>query len=318
MGREWFRAGWARTVRRTIAEVVRECRRDRVTGLAAEIAFYAVLGFFPGILALAAMLGFLGAVVGEEQAARVSAEVVSFLNAVLTDKADPTLDGVRRLFEERSPGLLTLALLGALWAASRAFMAVIRSLDTAYDLEEGRGWFQARVTALGLAVCTVVVVAVTVTMVALGPLLGSARALAGVFGLGGAFATGWAWLRWPCALAILVVWTSVLFDVAPFHRTRWRWHLPGAAMSSALWLALTLGLQLYISAAQHANPVLGTLGGAVILLIWLYLLALGLLAGGELNAILMARQDVVSGPGHRWTFAWLGRFRSQLAGRSTE
>lgn len=283
-------------------EVVAECREDRVTGLAAEIAFFAVLGFFPGVLAVGAALGFLGVVLGPDQADRMRDATLEFLSSVLTDKADRTVDSVRDLFTDSSPGFLALGLAGAVLGASRAFLALIRGLDTAYDLEERRGYVQTRVTAVALALGTVAIAASALAVLVLGPLLGSGQAVAGELGFGGAFATFWDWLRWPTAVVVLVAWTALLFHFAPFHRAPWRSHLPGAVLSSATWLAVSFGLQVYLAAAGGMNPVLGTLGGALILLVWLYALALGLLAGGELNAVLSARSGIPQRLGNHWHF----------------
>ena len=294
----------ARASRQVAVDLVGEWRQDRVTGLAAEIAFFGVLSFFPGLLATAAALGSLETLVGSDAATTARREVLGFLSTVLSPQADETLAAVRQLFTKERIGTLTLGLVLALWAVSRGFAAVIRALDIAYDLEERRGYVQTRVTALALALGTVAVGSFLLVALALGPLLGTGRQVAELVGLGHGFAVLWDWLRWPFALAVLVLWTTVVFHYAPFHRTPWRWDLPGALLTSGAWLGLTGGLRLYLSLAQGTNPVFGTLGGALILILWLYLLAVGLLLGGELNGLLVARYDVRQDPGRPWS---LGR-----------
>jgi membrane protein len=82
-----------------------------------------------------------------------------------------------------------------------------------------------------------------------------------------------------------------VFHVAPNQDGRWRDALPGALLTTVLWLIVTAGFHLYLLLTADANPVLGAFGGGVIVMIWVYLLSLALLVGGELNATLDARRD---------------------------
>ncbi len=304
------------TTAQIVRALVREWRDDGVSGLAAEVAFFALLSFFPALLATTTAVGYLEALFGRRVAERATDEVVGFLSQILTEEAQPAIAAVRQLFGQERSGLFTIGLLGALWAASRAFVGAIRALDRAYDLEERRSFVQTRVIALSLAVGTIVVVAVALAMLVLGPFLGTGQELAEAIGLGAVFATFWEWFRWPVTVALLTVWGSIVFHVAPFHRTPWRWDLPGAAVTTALWVLASVGLRFYVELAASRNPVLGTLGGALILVIWLYLLAIGLLIGGELNAVLVERYGVRQEAGRRWSLRGvLQRLRGALAGR---
>lgn len=273
-----------------LRRLVGEWRDDRVGGVAAEIAFFAVLSLFPGLLALAAALGSVGALIGDDAAGRAKDAVISFLERVLTDEAGSTLEAVTALFDDTSAGALTVGTAVALWAASRGFVAVIRGLDIAYDIEESRRYVRLRAVALGLAAGSVVVAALMLSVLVVGPLLGTGHEVADRLGFGSGFATLWDWVRWPFALAVIVGWAATIFHVGPNHHTPWRYDLPGALLTTAVWVLVSLGLRVYLSAVGGANQVLGTLGGALIVLFWLYLLSIGLLLGGELNAELFARQ----------------------------
>lgn len=284
------------SIRGVARDLVREWQADRVSGLAGEIAFFGVLSLFPTLLALAAALGSLQALAGGDLATQAEEEVISFLERILTSEAEGTIDAVRSLFDASSPGALTIGTLAALWAASRGFASVINALDVAYDIEEGRSFVHLRLTAIGMAIGTIVVLALVLAMLVLGPLLGTGGDVADLVGLGGAFATFWDWVRWPSALVLMAAWAATVFHVAPNHKTPWRWDLPGAVLTTVGWAAISLGFRLYLSIAGETNQVLGTLGGALIVLLWLYLLAVALLVGGELNAILAIRHDVVQEP----------------------
>ncbi len=278
------------------AVLVREWRDDRVGGLAAEVAFFGLLSLFPALLAVAAALSSLEALAGGDVAARVERGVVGFLERVLTDEASGTIDAVRTLFVDASPGTFTVGALLALWAASRGFVAVINGLDVVYDLDERRSYVGLRALALALALGTVVVVALVLAMVVLGPLLGTGRDVADHLGAGDLFAALWTWARWPLVVALMVTWAATVFHIAPNHRTPWRWDLPGAMLTALLWALLSAGFRLYLAVAAEANQVMGALGGALIVLLWLYLLAVGLLLGGELNAVLAERHRVAQVP----------------------
>jgi membrane protein len=274
--------------------IVREWREDRVSGLAAEIAFFGILSLFPVLVALAAALGSLEAIAGGEVAERTQAEVLGFLRDTLTDDAAGTIDAVEDIFAGSSPGVLTIGVAAAVLSASRGFTALIRALDVVYDLDEHRGYLPMRVLALALALGSVGVVALMLAMLVLGPLLGTGADVADEVGLGGLFATWWDWARWPTAVVVLVAWAATVFHVAPNHHTPWRWDLPGAVLSAVAWALASLGLRAYLALAAEGNEVFGALGGALIVLLWLYLLGLGLLLGGELNAVLAHRYGVVS------------------------
>lgn len=276
-------------VREVIGGLAHEWREDRVGGLAAEVAFFAVLSVFPALLALAAALGFLDALLSGE--GRAEQAVVSVVAGVVGDEGAVT-PAVRRLFDSESRGVLTAGVALAIIALSRGFAAVVRALDVAYDLDERRSWLSVRITAVALSVGTLVVAPLLLAAMVVGPLLGGGMAVANTFGLGQAFATAWTWLRVPAALLVVVSWAATIFHVAPNHHTPWRCDLPGAVLTAAVWIAVSAGFRVYLHLAGATNAVFGVLGGALTLLFWLYLLAIGLLAGGELNALLADRRAV--------------------------
>lgn len=288
-----------------VGRITHEWREDRVSGLAAEVAFFALLSLFPTLLAVTAALGSIEAVAGRDVAARAEAEVIEFLRRVLTDEAADTVDAVEGLFRDSNPGVVTIGVVSALWAASRGFAAVVNALDVVYDLDDRRSYLVRRAVGLGLAVGTIAVTAVMLAMLVVGPLLGTGREIADDLGLGGAFATLWNWFRWPVAVSVMVAWAATVFHVGPNHRTPWRWDLPGAVLTAVAWALLSIGLRVYLSVAVGTDQVLGLLGGTLIVMLWFYLLAAGLLLGGELNAVLVARAglhdaDVPgAGPGGR-------------------
>ena len=99
----------------------------------------------------------------------------------------------------------------------------------------------------------------------------------------------WSWTRWPIsAIIILASATVLLAQESPSTHRRWRISTPGALATVLGWTAATALLPIYVATAAHASPTLGSLGGGLIILAWLYLLNLSLFLGAEINA---ARHD---------------------------
>ncbi|MCE2512027.1 MAG: YihY/virulence factor BrkB family protein [Acidimicrobiia bacterium] len=275
-----------------VADLRREWSRARVGGLSAEIAFFGLLGLFPAVIVFAAALGSLDVVIGAGAAADTEQWLLD--RVVETFGSDNTLRAtVEELFDRSNAGLITAGVVLTVYASSRGFTAVVGALDVTYGHEYRRNWLSTRVMGFVLTLFTVLVSALVAAMVVVGPLLGGGEELADRFGAGSAFTTAWDWFRWPVVCVVVVCWAASIYHFAPRRRTPWRSDLPGAVVGTVWWLAVSLGFRVYLDAAASGmNAVFGLLGGALILLVWLYLLAMGLLVGAEINGVLNDRRGL--------------------------
>ncbi len=275
-------------------------QNDRCGGLAAEIAFFALLSVFPTLLVLTALLGSFQSLLGANAADDIENWVAE--RALDVFGADTGVaDVVADLFADTSGQALTVGALAALYTSSRGFASVVKALDVAYDQPTRRGWVGARMIGLLLALGTVLVGAITVMLLVVGPLVGGGDDVAeSVGGGGGSFLRVlWDWFRWPVVVAILIAWAATIYNVAPNHRAPWKWELPGAVVATFLWAASAFGFQWVLRfAAEGTNAVFGVLGTAITLLVWFYILALGLMAGAEINAMLADKYNIGE---QRWT-----------------
>lgn len=279
-----------RRVPAPVRSYVQEVMDDRLPGLAAETAFFAVLSIFPGLLVAGSLLGLLDQVAGDEIAYRAQKQVLDGLSLVLTDEASGVVDSVRSLFEQSRGGLLTFATVGALVSLSGAFAVAVNALNLAHDTAESRSWLRRRMVGLVMALGTLVMAVLGLAVVVVGPLFGRGERLADLVGLGPAFTFAWDVLRLPAVGALLVLWATALLRFAPARHVRWRDALPGALLATCLWVLASAGLRFYLGFAAETNPVLGAFGGGAIVMTWAYLLSLSLLLGGELNAVLVSRR----------------------------
>ena len=274
---------------RLVREVVNKADRDRLLGLAAESAFFAILTLFPALLVVAAVLGQLSIIIGDENALRVEQAVVDFLDRLLTDTASGAISTVEDLFETGT-NALTVATVLALASLSTAFSTLVNTVNIAYDVPETRGWWRRRWLGLLLGLGSVVTGALAVTLLVIGPVFGRAEGVIAGTGLGSEYEFLWSYARWPVAFTALVLWATTMDHLMPNRRTRWRYDLPGGLLTALLWLAASWGLNLYLELVVTSSPIFGALGGGLILMTWFYLLCVALLAGAELNAILLARR----------------------------
>ena len=285
------KALWGEALR-FVGDLRREWSRARVGGLSAEIAFFGLLGLFPAVLVFAAALGYLDVVIGAGAATDIEQWLLD--RVVETFGSDNTLRAtIAELFDRSNAGVITVGVVVTLYASSRGFTAVVGALDVAYGHQHRRNWLSTRLMGFVLTLFTVVAAATVALMVVVGPLLGSADELAERLGAGALFTTAWVVFRWPVVFVVVVCWAASIYHFAPRRRTPWRADLPGAAVATVWWLAVSAGFRVYLDAASSGmNAVFGLLGGALILLVWLYLLSMGLLVGAEINRVLNQRRGL--------------------------
>lgn len=284
------------TARWLVHFLYRSWHDDRVSGLAAEIGFFALLSLFPLLLVSSATLGWLGSVLGSDLANDVESQITDWSAQVFGVDGGVT-DAVRSLFAASSTSALTLGILATVYTASRGFAAVVRALDVAYGHHTTRGWVGTQVIGLLLAIGTIIVGSLTVAGFVIGPLLGREDFVGD--GLLGAILTFlWVWFRLPVAIAVLVAWAATIFHVAPNRRARWREEIPGAVFTAVFALLATLLFSVYLrTLSSSTNAIFGVIGTAITLQLWLFLLAIGLVLGAEVNAAFAIRR----GPAENWT-----------------
>ena len=281
--------GLVRKAIRLTADVWRKSDRDRILGLAGENAFMGVLTVFPTLLVFAAVLGQMEAFIGSDNTEKVKTSIIDFLTRVLNGSAEGVDKTVRSLSETDATAL-TLALVIAMASVAQAFASVLNTVTVAYELQDKRGWWYRRLLGLLLGLGTLLAGAVMVTAFVVGPFFGHADDVVSKIGLSEEYAFVWAWIRYPVGFVALVIWATTLFHLCPDRPGRWRSGLPGGLLTTLLWLAASLGFSSYLGLVVPRSPVLGALGGGLILMTWFYLLCLSLLIGAELNATLLVRR----------------------------
>lgn len=253
---------------------------DDVLGRAAELSYFFLFSSFPLLLFLATLLGLLAQVSGEWErtlfrwVAQIapSREVTELLRAALRD-----------ITEGASGWKLAGGILVALWVASNGILALGRTLNTACSLKETRGFWRRRLVSLGLTLVFAALTVVSLAVVLFGGQIG--ELLADRVGLDVYFAALWSTVQWPVVMFFVLLAFDVIYNYAPNVPRRDRvWLTPGALTALALWVGASMGLRLYLVYFGYTRKAYGSIGVAIILLLWFYLAGLALLLGGEVNS----------------------------------
>ena len=258
------------------ARLWQEAQDDEVLGRAAQLAFYLLLAVFPALLCVTALLGLL-------PLQPVIPHLLASLRDVLPAEALALLEKYLQHAMEGSGGsLLSLGLLGALWASSSGMTAVMDALTMVYDTKETRTALKIRVTAVAMTIGLVGFIIFSTALVLAGEHI--AAGVANLLGMGELFTTGWIIVQWPLIVLCMLVAVTAIYYVSPDVDQDWRWVIPGSLVAVVLWVVVSLGFKLYIENFGNYNVAYGSLSGAIVLILWFYLSGIVLLIGGELNA----------------------------------
>jgi membrane protein len=280
---------------RTIIRAAKAYSAHGMTDRAAVLTYFAMMSLFPALLLGVTLLGLFGqqGLVGDAT------------NYLLKRGADRTTaqvvgNALQRMISSSSQALgvaLIVSALLALNGASGAFSAAGRSLNAAYEVEEQRGMVRRKLTDAGSALVVIVLLLIVLAAMFLGGQV--ARDVFGTIGLGSTGATVWSIVRWPVAIVAAMLAFGFVYRVAPDIRPPpVRWISPGAVVGVVLWLVLSVGFAIYVRNFSSYGAAYGAFGGAIVLLLWLYLSANAFLFGAELNRALEHRAppDVTPAP----------------------
>jgi membrane protein len=267
------------SVWRLVVSTVGTCFRSRVTGLAAEAAFFALLSLPPLLFALAGSIGYVFESFSPRQVQQVRDSILEVCSRALTPQ---TVDAIVRptLHDVFSGGRFDVVSVGfilALWSGSRALNVFVDTITIMYGLGGHRGIVRTRVLSFSLYVLGLVTGVVTIPLVVAGPRLVDRALPARLDLLNG--------LYWPVVVAMCVCFLATLYHVSVPVRTSWRFNLPGAALTMAIWIVGSYLLRWALtSTAKDSTSIYGPLAAPIVIMLWLYLLSIAVLIGAALNS----------------------------------
>lgn len=251
-------------------------RDDDVPAMGAQLTYYLILSFFPFLIFVIAVLSFTDF---------NTHEGIEGLTQILPDTS---IQLILSVFEEidgsKSGSLLSLGLLATLWSASNGVNAVVKALNKAYDEEENRPFWKVRGISVLFTVILAVVILFAFIMLVFGRLIGEALYRFSL--MPGSFDAFWSIGQFVIPLVIMVIVFVLLYRYTPNLRLTFKEVLPGAVFATFGWVVTSLLFSFYVNNFGNYTKTYGSIGGIIVLLMWLYLSSIIIVLGGEINATL--------------------------------
>lgn len=265
--------------------------RKHLQLVAAGLAYYFLMSFFPALLLLIGITAHLPIRHGAQRATSFVAHLVPQQGLSLVEPMVTSVNSHRT-------GLLTLGIITTLWVTSVGAKAVIAGLDMVYEVQAPRSLWMNRILAFGLAAGVGLLLLLAVVLTLAGPLIETL--LTSAVPLQDVWIKLWPWLQWLLAGACTFVAIELLYLLAPNVPVAKRTTVPGALLAAASWLVLSWGLGVYFKefGELKLNGLYGVVATPIALAVWLKWAALTIVIGAEMNVCLQSRKKVtVSRPG---------------------
>ena len=252
-----------------------------VTALGAQLAFFFLLSLFPLLIFLVTLLPYLN--LQEDQ-------LFSILRTYAPDEVYKLIYGtVNEVLTTRNGGLLSVGILATIWTASNGMNALIKSLNRSYSLEETRPFIIARSISVIFTLLLITLFVIALVLPVFGEQIGIF--LFSYLGYEQSFLTVWNSIRWTIPPVMIFVVFMLLYWIAPNRKLYLKSVIPGAIFATLGWILVSLAFSFYVSSFANYSATYGSIGGIIVLMMWLYFSGTILMVGGQINAVMQERKE---------------------------
>jgi membrane protein len=244
--------------------------------VAAGVVFYSLLAIFPAVAAFVSLYGLVA------DASTIDAHLSLAAGIFPAGAVDILHEQITKLVAKSdaklSLGFLT-GLAMALWSANAGMKAIIDALNVVYDEKEKRGFLKLNLVSLLFTIVAILSLMIALAAVVVAPIIVSAIGLSSLVSLAIVV------VRWPLLLVLATVALALIYRYGPSRReARWQWLSVGSAAAAIGWLISSVLFSWYLANFGAYNATYGSLGAAVGMMMWMWISAIVILLGGELNA----------------------------------
>ena len=273
-------------MKKYIESLIKKIIEQDFFGVAAEMAFWFILGLFPFLLFLTALFGWMG------KKTLISPILTFLTNVAPKDVSNLILNTLEEAMIFNQGTLI--AIFGfciTIWLSSNALAVIIKGLNKAYAIEETRNFIFTRVLAILMVFINSLLLFLAVNLIVLGKVFLDFMMEYTI--LSQLSIDLISVLRWPVAYLALAVCAMSNYFILPCiegnDKIKFRSVLPGTLFFCLFWMLGSWCFSIYLSNLNTYNKVFGTIGAFAILMVWLYYTSLIMLVGGEVNSRVYAR-----------------------------
>lgn len=269
------------TAKGFVQDILSRIHRCDMGGLSAQLAYFFLLSFFPMLIFLVTLLPYLNLEHGQ---------VFDFIDELMPAEVYSLIEGILvDVLKSQNTGFLSIGILGTIWSASKGVNALMKALNRAYDVEGDVG-FKVRLWSLIFTVSLVIVFLVALVLPVFGQQI--AHILFSYIGVTEKFESVWNFTRWAMPFTLIIIVVTAMYWIVPNTDPRLKIFsvFPGVFFTLLSWFVVTYGFSFYINNFGNYSATYGSIGGVIILMLWLYFTGVILIFGGLLNATIQRRQ----------------------------
>jgi membrane protein len=249
---------------------------DEVVALGAQMTYYLILAFFPFLIFLMTIVSYTSV---------TSNDILANISPVMANNTYTVIANfVNEILKAGNSTLLSFGMIGTIWASSSGIMAIMRGLNKAYDEEEDRPFWKVSGISLLLTLAMGVVILLSFVLLVFGKGIG--EHLFVLLHFPANFDTIWNTIKFSIPLITMFIVFIFLYQIAPNRRLNIRDVIPGALFTSLGWIITSVLFAFYVNHWGNYTKIYGSIGGIIVLLIWLNISSIIILLGGEINATL--------------------------------
>jgi membrane protein len=265
-------AGWKDIFWRVYASI----NDNRLLAVAAGVVFYSLLAVFPAVAAFVSLYGLVA------DASTIDAHL-SLASGILPGGAVDLLHEQITKLAAKSNDKLSFGFIAGLalafWSANAGMKAIIDALNVVYDEKEKRSFVKLNLVSLLFTFLAILSLIIALAAVVVVPIVLS------LIGLSSLIELSIVVLRWPLVLLLATAALAAIYRYGPSRReARWQWLSTGSLAAALAWLASSVLFSWYIANFGAYNATYGSLGAAVGMMMWMWISAIVILLGAQLNA----------------------------------
>jgi membrane protein len=253
---------------------------NNVPGTGAQLTYFLILSLFPFLMVLLNVISYTP--LARED---VILDLIQYMPTDIQEIIQTFHDDV---VSSSSQGFLSIAAIAGLWTASSGVKAVIKAINRAYGYTEKRSFLKIKGMSLLFTVVLILMIIVVFISLVAGELIGTL--VSNFLGIEDLFLTMWNYLRFVIPILFMILTFALLYKYSPNIRDRHsiplRTTLPGAIFATIGWIVLSLLFSFYVSNFGNYAVTYGSLGGVIVMLVWLFISSIVIVLGGEINATL--------------------------------